>query len=202
MFFLTSKISRAWTIFLACLALLGATALGCFLLHFKGHFFQPKFASTSASLANRRANFTISESPEIREFLNNRKILETRMAQWRTLNAEGMPDANTKAEFQRENQALAQRQVQLLQMIIQQNAHNPFPESRPLQLPPNASQELQAFLKARDQLMRDQSKLMYQFQMMDPQIQQAVMQQWRQENANRFQQLQKMAQALIKDHQT
>jgi hypothetical protein len=144
------------------------------------------------------ANIPANASPELKEFLQNRQTLMQKMAELRQQNpsANGAPDPKLFAEFQEQNAALLQRQKELSQIIGQQLAKNPIPTPPPLQIPPNASPQLQAYLTARDQLMRDQIAFMNQHRTDDPATRQAAMQQWRQQNATRFQQLQQQAQAM------
>jgi hypothetical protein len=62
-------------------------------------------------------------------------------------------------------------------------------------IPPNASPQLQDYLTARGQIMRDQIAFMNQHRTDDPAARQAAMQQWREQNTPRFQQVQQLAQA-------
>jgi hypothetical protein len=139
-------------------------------------------------------------SPEMKEFLQNRATLMQKMAELRQQNpgTNGAPDPKFFAQFQQENAALLQRQKELSQIIGQQQAQNPLPEPPPLQIPPNASPQLKTYLTDRDQLMRDQIAFMNQHRTDEPTARQAAMQQWRQQNAPRFQQLQQEAQAVAK----
>lgn len=142
-------------------------------------------------------------TPEMKEFLQNRQTLMEKMAELRQQNPNGAPNANTFAQFQQQNAALLQRQHQLMGIISQQQGQNgaggpimgvPGQTS----VPANASPQLKAFLTDRNQLMQDQTAFLSQHQNDDPQVRQAAMQQWRQQNAARFQQLQQEALALGK----
>ena len=141
-------------------------------------------------------NLPANATPEMREFMQNRQTLTQKMAELRQQNpgTNGAPDPKLFAEFQQENATLLQRQKELSQIISQQQARNPIPAPPPLQIPPNASPQLQAYLTDRDHLMRDQIAFMNKHRTDDPATRQSAMQQWRQQNAARFQQLQQEAQ--------
>lgn len=139
-------------------------------------------------------------TPEMKEFMQNRQTLMQKMAELRqqnpNQNPNGAPDPKLFAEFQQQNAALLQRQQELSQIIGRQQAKNPIPTPPPLQIPPNASPQLKTYLTDRDQLMRDQIAFMNQHRTDEPAARQAAMQQWRQQNTARFQQLQQESQAL------
>jgi hypothetical protein len=147
-----------------------------------------------------QANLPANASPEMKEFMQNRTTLMQKMAELRQQNpnANGAPDPKLFAEFQQQNADLLKRQRELSQIISEQQAKNPMPTPPPLQIPPNASPQLKTFLTDRDQLMRDQIAFMNQHRTDAPAARQAAMQQWRQQNAPRFQQLQQEAQAMAK----
>jgi hypothetical protein len=139
-------------------------------------------------------------SPELKEFLENRAKLSESFARMRSQGGtNGAPNPQAFAEFQEQNKALLDRQRELAQAISAQQAKNPMPAPPPLQMPPNASPQLQTFLTTRDQLMRDQIAFMNQHRTDDPAARQAAMQQWRQQNASRFTQLQQESQALAQN---
>ena len=145
-----------------------------------------------------QANIPANATPEMKEFMANRQTLMEKMSELRRQNpgANGAPDPKLFAQFQQENATLLQRQKELSQIISEQQAKNPMPEPPPLQIPPNASPQLKNYLTDRDQLMRDQIAFMNQHRTDEPAARQAAMQQWRQQNATRFQQLQQEAQAM------
>ena len=141
-----------------------------------------------------KANLPANATPEMKEFLENRTTLMQKMDELRQANptdAQGVMQ-----QFREQNKALLDRQQQLAQIISQQQAKNPLPEPPPLQIPPNASPQMKTYLTARDQLMRDQIAFMNQHRTDDPAARQAAMQQWRQQNAARFQRLQQQSQTL------
>lgn len=145
-----------------------------------------------------RVNIPANATPEMKEFLQNRATLMEKMAELRQQNppVNGAPNPKLFAEFQQQNADLLKRQRELSQIIGQQQAKNPIPTPPPLQVPQNASPQLKTYLTDRDQLMRDQIAFMNQHRTDDPKTKQTEMQQWRQQNAARFQQLQQEAQAM------
>jgi len=132
-------------------------------------------------------------TPEMTEFLQNRSTLMARMVQ---LQAQGAPTAEALEQFQQQNADLLQRQAQLGKLIAQQQDSSPVPVPPQLQMPPNASLQVKAFLAARDQLMRDEMAFKNLHLSDDPTTREAAMQQWRQQNAARLQQIQQMAKTL------
>jgi len=132
-------------------------------------------------------------TPEMKEFSDNRATLNAKMAE---LRSHGDVTPQAVAEFQKQNADLLTRQRELGKIISQQNAKNPIPTPPPLQIPPNASPQMKTFLTERDQLMRDQIAFMNLHRNDDPAARQAAVQQWRQQNASRFEQVQKDAQDI------
>ena len=63
-------------------------------------------------------------------------------------------------------------------------------------IPPNATPQLQAYLTARNALVEARAQLWNQYLTADPATRQAAMQQWRQQNAARLEQLGELAQDL------
>jgi len=139
-------------------------------------------------------------TPEIKEFMQNRETLTQKMAQLRQQNSDtnGAPDPQVITQFQQDNAALLQRQKELSGIISEQQAQNrtPAPPQIPPQITPTASPQLKDYLAAHDQLMRDMTDFMKQHQTDDPVTRRAAIQQWRQVNAPRFQQLQEESHAL------
>ena len=142
------------------------------------------------------ANIPPNASPEMKEFLENQTVLAQKMDQLRGPGANGVISPQSFAQFHEQNADLLKRQNQLAQIIgQQQQAKSTLP---PLQIPPKATPQLQAYLKARDQLMRDQIAFMNKHSTDNLAAKEAAMQQWRQQNASRFQQLQQLTQGLGK----
>ena len=135
-------------------------------------------------------------SPEMKEFLENQATLTEKMNQLRSQGPDGALSPQAFAQFRQQNADLIKQQSQLSQIIAQQQSKNTLSTPRPLQIPPNASPKLQAYLTALDQLMRDQIAFMNEHRTDNLATQQTAMQKWRQDNATRFQQLQQLAQAL------
>ena len=132
-------------------------------------------------------------SPEMKEFSENRAVLNAKMTELRN---QGALTPQAIAEFQKQNADLLKRQRDLAKIIAEQNAKNPISTPAPLQIPANASPQMKTFLTEQDQLMRDQIAFMNLHRQEDPTVRQAAVLQWRQQNASRFQQLQKDSQAL------
>jgi hypothetical protein len=163
----------------------------------------PRFgAGPSMPFMPRQTNIPPNASPEMKEFLQNQQTLQEKFAQLRSQNTNCTPYPQLYAEFQQQNADLLKRQRELGQIIAQQRAKEPLQEPPPLQIPPNASPQLRAYLTARDQLMRDRIAFMNQHRTDDPATRQAAMQQWQQQNATRFQQLQQLAQAMAQNTNT
>ena len=157
----------------------------------------PASSNGVAALAGSQpCSFPADASSEMKEFLQNRAILIQKSAELRRSNPNGPPDAQKLAQYERDNAALFQRQKELSQILSQQQATSLPTTPAPLQMPLNASPQLQAYLTARDQLMRDQIAFINLHRTDDPATRQAAMREWREQNATRFQQLQQEAQAL------
>ena len=156
----------------------------------------------TAETENKMARFNsppptipADSTPEMREFLNNQFTLTQKMEQLRGQGPNGTVSPQAFAQFRKDNADLIKRQSDLSQILAQQQNKN-VPSGPPPQIPTKASPQLQAYLAARDQLMRDQVAFMNQHRTDDLATQQAAMRQWRQQNEPRFQQLQQLAQAL------
>ena len=87
-------------------------------------------------------------------------------------------------------------QTQLAQPLAEEGAGQIMPLPEPLQIPADATPQLRAYLIARDQLMRAEISAHNQYAATDPATCQAAVQQWRQQNASLFEQLQQLAIAL------
>jgi hypothetical protein len=135
-------------------------------------------------------------SPEMKEFLQNQATLADKMELLRSQGPNGTLNPQMFAQFRQQNADLLARQSQLAKIIAQQQTKNTLSAPPPLQIPPKASPQLAAYLKLRDQIMRDQIAFMNQHKTDDLATRQAAMQKWRQENATRLQQLQQLTQAL------
>jgi hypothetical protein len=138
-------------------------------------------------------------SQTLKDFLTERADLENARAEIYNdqLQSTGTVDpVAVDAQFQKENAAALQEQVQRAQVLAQESASQPQPVPPPLVIPPNATPQMAAFLTARDQLMRDEVALYNQYTTASAAVREAAMNQWMQENASRYQQLQTLAQNL------
>ena len=184
---------KVWIVALASLALVaGLVGLG----YREGNFHRggtagPKLARLNAPPPTIPANAT----PEMKQFLQNQFTLTQKMEQLRGQGANGTLTPQAFAQFRQQNADLIKRQSELSQVIAQQQNKN-IPTAPLLQIPPKASPQLQAYLTARDQLMRDQIAFMNQHATDSLEARQVAIQQWREQNETRFQQLQQLADAL------
>ena len=134
---------------------------------------------------------------EMTDFLTTRADLANRFAQWHNQQIQGSSSAaDTMAAFQQQNAAELQAQQQRAQVLAAQSAAQPMPVPAPLVIPPGSTPQLKAFLTLRDQLMRDEIALRNANLSSTPAVRAAALQQWHQQNAARFQQLQQLAQNL------
>jgi len=169
--------------------------MGCFVLGAVLFTPQAVLADTVTNSVSTTAavNIPANATPEMTQFLQNRAVLAGKMA---ALSSQGAPDQQALALFQQQNADLLKQQVQLAQTISQQGNTTPSPMPPALRIPPNASPQLQAYLTARDQLMRADVVFQNQHLNDDPATKQAALQQWHQQNAARIQQLQQLAQTV------
>jgi hypothetical protein len=154
---------------------------------------------------NSQAVIPLGSSPEMAEFIQNRTTLMNNFAQCHNQLLKTNPSATAEDQeklFQQQNAALLLRQSQLTQLVAQQQAQKPLPLPPPLQLPPDSSPQLKAYLIARDKLMRDQIETMNKYRTADPKARQDAMLQWQKQNAARLQELRQLAQALPKATKT
>jgi hypothetical protein len=159
----------------------------------------PLFEDTKASIPS-------GASSEMTEFLQNRATLENNFAklhnQMLQANQAGTGSSSTAVDLEKlfhdQNEGLLKRQAQLDKIIAQQQAQKPLVMPPPLVIPSNASPQLKAYLVARDQLTRDRVQTMNKYRTANRQVQEAAMQQWQHQNADRLQHLRDLAQALPK----
>ena len=137
------------------------------------------------------ANIPANATPELKEFLQNRVALAAKMPQL----SGGATDTQAMTQFQQQNADLLKRQAQLAQIIAAQQAATPLPTPPPLQMPANASPQMQAFLKARYQLMCDDIAFNNSHRNDDP-TRLAALQLHQTQMAARNQQINQMAQSL------
>lgn len=198
--------SSSFPLLKAFLVVLGVFGLGTLLV---GMFWfwtsKPSSQAEKATVvaANTKVNLPPDASPELKEFLANRAVLAENFAQMRTARTAGgnaSPGKSTELAktFQDQNQALLKRQAELGRKLAAQKVHAPLPMPPPLKMPPDATPEMQAFLKTRDQLTREQIQLMNQYQAADPAVRKAALKKWQDQNVARFQQLRAEGEAMVK----
>jgi len=155
----------------------------------------PALANDPARLNPAHPPIPPDATPEMKEFLENQATLADKMAKLRGNNPNTALTPKDFALFREENSELLDRQNELAKIIAQQQKANTV--SVPEQAtPPGASPQMQAYLKARESLMRDEIAFMNQHGTDSLAERQAAMLKWRKQNATRFQQLEQMAQAL------
>jgi hypothetical protein len=159
------------------------------------------FSSAQPLAYINEVNIPADATPEMRDFLNVRANLYNSYAQ---LHSQAVSDSggttasesDVQAAYQAQNAGDIKAQAARAQTIAAQSASHPLPVPPPLVIPPKASPTMQAFLDLRDQLMRERSALWNQYLGSAPTIRDAAIQQWQQQNAAQFQQLQQLAQQL------
>jgi hypothetical protein len=146
------------------------------------------------------ANIPANATPEVKEFLQNRATLNAKVDELRGQGINDAPNPQAMVKFHQQNADLLKRQSDLAKIIAQQQSQSLYTPPPPLQIPSNASPQLKTFLTARDQLTRDQIAFMDQHRNDTPDARKAAMQQWRQQNAARFKELQDDAKALAQSN--
>jgi hypothetical protein len=155
----------------------------------------------------RRVNVPRNASSTLSDFLTTRAELENARVQLRNQMLETLPSNPTEeqieAVMQQVRQVSQQQHSADWQLQAQRaDALGAEPESRPLRLPeppvmpPNAAPQLQAFIKARNALLKGRAQLWNQYLTADPVTRRAAMQQWRHQNASGLNQLSQLAAAL------
>jgi hypothetical protein len=143
------------------------------------------FLTTQAALANARAQ------------IHNQMVQQTTASgQSVTLAQISQMEQQQTQIFQQQHAADLQLQAQRLQTLANESAQMPVQTPPLLHIPPNASPQLQAFLTTQNQLMQERIQLQNQYANAAPSVREAAMEQWHQQNAPRFQQLQQLAQNL------
>ena len=152
-------------------------------------------------------NIPPGASPTLKDFLTTQAVLAKARAQIHNQLLDSLPEEVSDAQldqmqqseatlFRQQHAADLQLQQQRAQALAEESARQPMPVPPPLVIPPGTSQQLTAFLTAKDQLMRDQISFSNQYTSATPQVRSAALQQWREQNAGRFQQVQALAQGL------
>ena len=105
-------------------------------------------------------------------------------------------EAQMEAAFQKQNAAVLEAQAKRAKILAEESDQQPWPVPPPLTIPAGTSLQMQSFLTLRDQLRREEIQLHNQNLSLSATDREAVIQQWRLQNAGRFQQMQVMAKNL------
>jgi hypothetical protein len=146
-------------------------------------------------------------SPTLRAFLtaqanqaNARAQIHNQLLQTLPANASaaqvGQMQQQEMQLVHQQHAANSQLQAQRAETLASESAQTPLPALPPLQVPPNATPQLAAYLTQRYQLMQSQVQLSNQYASATPAVRQAALSQWQQQNAAAIQQMQQQAQAL------
>ena len=149
----------------------------------------------------------VSASPTLVAFLTTQRALVQAQVQIHNQLLNALPDEVSLAQIgqmqQSEGQQLQQQhasdlqaQQRRAQTLTDEAAQQPLPVPPPLVMPPGASANLSALLTLRDQLMRARVALWNQNLGATAEAQDAALEQWQEQNAARFQQMQQLAQAV------
>jgi len=153
----------------------------------------------------RQANIPPNASATLADFLTTQASLENARAQIHNQLLQALPSGATQEQvsamqqqerqiFQQQYAADLQLQAQQAQTLAAESASQPVPVPGPPVIPPNATPQLQAYLTERNALATSRAQLWNQYITADPAARQAAMQQWRQQNAGRLQQLRELLQ--------
>jgi hypothetical protein len=138
-------------------------------------------------------------SETMEDFLTARANLQNARAQLHNqqLQSTGHVDeTQVETAFQKQNAAALQAQAQRAQTLAQESDSQPLPVPPPLTIPPGSSPAMQQFLTLRDQLMRGEVQMHNQNLSLSFADRAKALQQWREQNADRFKQLQSFAQNM------
>ncbi len=156
--------------------------------------------STTAGMVSAGTGAIPSDaSPELKEFLQNRALFSKQMDQRREARAHERTASQDNSVLEPVDAALWKRQRELAQALSHQQGQSPLMTST-ARIPSDASPELKVYLTSRNDLMREEKAFMDLHESNDPAIQLAAMEQWRQQNVARYQQLQQLAQNLSSSH--
>ena len=146
-------------------------------------------------------------SPTLKNFLVTQTVLLNARAQIHNQLLQAMPSDVTEEQiaqmqqkedqlFQQQHGEELQAQTQRAQILTQESRGTPLPVPGPTPIPPNATPQLAAFLTLSDQLMREEMQLHNQYLTATSTVRDAALEQWRQQNAARFEQMQTLAQSM------
>lgn len=143
--------------------------------------------------------FPAGASQTVKDFLVAKSNLSNLRAQIynQQLQSTGeVNDSQVEATFCTQNAGAVMQQVDRAQSLTREftNRQNTMPP--PLSLPANASPDLIAFLRLRDQVLRERIKIIKQHAADSSEVSSAALQQWDQQNRTRLQQMQQQAQVL------
>ncbi len=152
-------------------------------------------------------NIPVNTSQTMKDFLTTQVALANARAQIHNQLLYAMPAEVSGGQisqmelseiqlFQQQHANDLQVQQQRAQPISLDAAQQPMLLPPSPRLPNDASPQLTAFLFAKNQLLRDEMTVFNQYTTATPEARNAALQQWREQNASRFQQLQSMAQQL------
>ena len=152
-------------------------------------------------------NAPANASSTLRDFLTTQASLADARARIHNQLLQTMPSGATQEQInamrQQERRIFQQRHAGDLQLqgrraqaLAAESASQPIRVPGPAVIPPGATPQLQAYLAARNALASDRAQLWNQYLTADPATRQAAMQQWRQQNASRLEQLSQLAQDL------
>jgi len=159
------------------------------------------------------ANIPPNASSTLKAFLMVRASLANARAQIHNQLLQSMPAGATQAQvsamqqqeeqlFQQQHSADLRLQSQRAQTLAAEAASRPLPPPGPLNIPPNATPQLRAFLTTRNALVAAWAQTWNQNIRASPAARQAAIQQWQQQNAGSLQQLQEQTQNLSNPTQT
>ena len=156
---------------------------------------------------NMQPSIPANASQTLKDFLTAQANLANARAQIHNQLMQALPANASAAQvgqmqqqeiemFQQQHSGDMQLQAQRAQALANESAQRPLPALPPLQVPPNATPQLAAYLTQRYQLMQSQIQLSNQYAGAAPAVRQAAMLQWQQQNAASIQQMRQQAQAL------
>ncbi len=161
---------------------------------------------------NHKPNIPANASPALKDLLNTRAALANSRAQIHnqlvqqsssgtnlTFAQLGTMEQNETQLFQQQNASLITLQAQQVQALTPTSVAPTRAARASAAVPVNATPQMAAFLTTRKQLRQSLIQLRNQYASASPEVRNAALQQWRQQNASQFTQLQQQAQALSQE---
>jgi len=144
-------------------------------------------ASAAQPIPPITPNIPANASSTLQDYLTTQAALANAQAQIHNQLAQALPRSANDAQilqmhqqemqlFQQQHAGELQLQAQRSQVLAQEAGQIPMPMPPPLQMPPDASPRMQAYLTLRDQLMREQTQLFNQHLTDSPQTKAAIIQ--------------------------